>query len=185
MPTLILESLPLDLNKFISEFKVAEVVTSPNKIEDAENYNIFLAGSIEMGSAENWQQELIELLSKYKDINILNPRRDVWDATWKQSINNPSFKEQVNWELDGIEIADLVIFYFDPATKSPITMLELGMVLGQGDTDVIIYCPEGFWRKGNIEVLCDRAGKSAYLHYDKEEFLWHVEYYVNEHLIFS
>lgn len=163
---------------------MAEIVTAPNQITEQENYNIFLAGSIEMGSAENWQQKIIDLLSKYKDINILNPRRDIWDNTWEQSVKNKAFNEQVNWELDGIEMADLVVFWFDPNTKSPITLLELGVVLGQDETDVIIYCPDGFWRKGNVEVFCERVNRTAYLHKNQDEFLQHLEHYVNRFLQF-
>lgn len=163
---------------------MAEIVTAPGQIVEQENYNIFLAGSTEMRSAENLQQKIIELLSKYKDINILNPRRDIWDNTWEQSAKNKAFSEQVNWELDGIEIADLVVFWFDPNTKSPISLLELGVVLGRDETDVIIYCPDDFWRN-NVEVFCERVNRTAYLHKDQDSFFQHLEHYINEHLSFN
>ena len=115
--------------------------------------SLFLGGSIEMGKAEGWQQRLVTELSDYS-VTLFNPRRDDWDSSWVQSINNPQFYEQVNWELTAIDRADVVVFYFDPATKSPITLMELGLcVIGR---DVIVCCPDGFWRKGNIEVVCDR-----------------------------
>ena len=91
---------------------------------------------------------------------ILNPRRDNWDPTWVQSIHNPKFKEQVNWELDAINCASIVVFYFDPNTKSPITLMELGLAAGMvaagSLADIIVCCPDGFWRKGNVEIMCDR-----------------------------
>ncbi len=95
------------------------------------------------------------------DVVLLNPRRDSWDSSWVQSITNPMFLEQVNWELDHLErnlpnSSDIVFFYIDPNTKSPITMAEFGAVFRSGWA--IMCCPEGFWRRGNIEVMCLRAG---------------------------
>jgi len=115
---------------------------------------IFLAGSIEMGVADNWQTRVATDMAKY-DVVLLNPRRDDWDSSWRQSIDDPQFNEQVTWELDGLDNSDIVIFYFDPATKSPITLMELGLV-AHSFGHIIVCCPDGFWRKGNVEMVCDR-----------------------------
>jgi hypothetical protein len=32
-------------------------------------------------------------------ILVLNPRREDWDSSWIQSIDNPQFREQVEWEI--------------------------------------------------------------------------------------
>jgi len=116
-------------------------------------YRVFLAGSIEMGAAENWQDKLTGLLSD-TDGYILNPRRDDWDSSWEQSIENAQFRNQVCWELKAMELADRILMYFDPATKSPISLLELGMYCGSGK--LVVCCPDGFWRKGNVDVVCER-----------------------------
>lgn len=115
---------------------------------------VFLAGSIEMGAAEEWQERIIRELASSNGF-ILNPRRKDWDPSWKQEIDNAEFSEQVDWELNGLELADVVVFYFDPATKSPVTMLELGL-MAASDKSIIVCCPEGFWRKGNIDIVCHR-----------------------------
>lgn len=116
---------------------------------------IFLAGSIEMGKAEDWQAALVEQLSDL-DVTFLNPRRPTWDSSWKQSIDNPVFAEQVNWELDALEHADVIAMYFAPGTQSPISLLELGLFATSGK--LIVCCPEGFWRKGNVDIVCQRGG---------------------------
>ena len=116
---------------------------------------VFLAGSIEMGTAEFWQDKIVSGL-KDTGWTFLNPRRDDWDSTWEQKISNPKFFEQVNWELQGIEEAEHIIIYFDPNTKSPISLLELGFVAGSAPEKAIVICPEGFWRKGNVDIMCDR-----------------------------
>jgi len=114
---------------------------------------IFLAGSIEMGAAENWQVKVRNSL-KDKNVMLFNPRRDDWDSTWIQSIKNQQFNEQVTWELTSLELADIILMYFDPQTKSPISLLELGIHAQSGK--MIVCCPDGFWRKGNVDIVCDR-----------------------------
>lgn len=130
------------------------IIKPPQKIE-YKGKAIFLAGSIEMGVAENWQTKVEKSLAG-RDITILNPRRDSWDSSWVQSIDNPRFKEQVEWELSAQEKADYIFMYFDPATKSPISLMELGLFAKSGK--LIVYCPEGYWRKGNVDIVCERYG---------------------------
>ena len=143
---------------------MGKIYTPPTQIdeEDFINHMVFLAGSIEMDKAENWQKELSAELVKIPKLTILNPRRSHWDNSWKQEITNPKFREQVDWELDGIEYADTVIFYFDPNTKSPITLYEWGVVsqMVRLEKFVIMCCPEGFYRKGNVDITVDRAKKA-------------------------
>lgn len=112
---------------------------------------LFLAGSIEMGAAEQWQQRVVDFL-KDSHWTVLNPRRDDWDSSWEQKWENEQFREQVLWEIKAQEIADYILMYFDPETKAPITLLELGLF---ADSDkLIVVCPDGYWRKGNVEVVC-------------------------------
>ena len=127
-------------------------IKAPNEINDV-GYSIFLAGSIEQGKAEKWQDKIVRLL-KNEDVIIFNPRRDDWDNSWIQSIENPQFREQVEWELRAMEHADCILMYFDPKTKSPITLLELGLFADS--RKLIVVCPEGFWRKGNVDIVCLR-----------------------------
>jgi hypothetical protein len=136
--------------------KKAIEVQAPNEVVlDTEYVNVFLAGSIEMGVAEHWQKRVIDALSD-KPIRFLNPRRDDWDSSWTQDIHNDQFVEQVVWELTSLEQSDFVIMYFDPKTKSPISLLELG--LHAKEQKLIVLCPEGFWRKGNVDVVCEYYG---------------------------
>ncbi|MCC6551722.1 MAG: nucleoside 2-deoxyribosyltransferase domain-containing protein [Polyangiaceae bacterium] len=116
---------------------------------------LFLAGSIEMGAAEPWQAAFERALAT-RDVTIWNPRRDDWDASWKQSVDDPQFRGQVEWELEAQERADVIAMYFAPATRAPITLLELGLFARTGR--LVVCCPEGFWRKGNVDVVCRRYG---------------------------
>jgi hypothetical protein len=52
-----------------------------------------------------------------------------------------------------MDVADIIAMYFDGETKSPITLLELGL---HARDNLFVCCSEKFWRFGNIEVVCDR-----------------------------
>lgn len=128
----------------------------PKPIEIKAGYKaVFLAGSIEMGKAEDWQKELVEALKDEK-IAFFNPRRDDWDNSWKQTKSDPQFREQVEWELNALEKSDVVAMYLDPNTKSPISLLELGLYARTNK--LVVCCPSGFFRKGNVDVTCEKYG---------------------------
>jgi hypothetical protein len=120
-------------------------------LRDRSKKSIFLAGSIEMGLAEDWQNQLGEWLID-KNYNIFNPRRADWDSSWNQTYEDPNFNQQVKWEMNALEKSDYIIMYLDPQTKSPISLLELG--LHAASEKLFVVCPDGFWRKGNVEVVC-------------------------------
>ena len=133
-----------------------KIIKAPEHVEEGGTFlTVFLAGSIEMGTVEDWQAKVENELSDYDDevLRVLNPRRDDFDTSTEQSIDNPYFKEQVMWELAGLECANFILMYFHPDTKAPITLLELGLYADR--QAIIVVCPDGFWRKGNVEVICD------------------------------
>ena len=125
-------------------------IKAPHKYSSAPRPWVFLAGSIEMGKAVDWQTEVASALSQY---TILNPRRDDWDNTWEQSIHDVRFLEQVEWELEGLAAANLTLFYFAPDTFSPISLLELGLQAGRS-RPTLVCCPPDFYRRGNVEIVC-------------------------------
>jgi hypothetical protein len=141
-------------------------IQAPHPLKDDERVKIFLAGSIEMGKAEDWQKKIIEELSDYP-IQFLNPRRDDWDSSWKQTIEDKQFNEQVTWELDSLEASQFIIMYFDPNTKSPISLLELGIHACCNPEKLIVLCPEGFWRKGNVDIVCKKYGVKQVKDFDE------------------
>lgn len=142
-------------------------VIKPNSEKQEYNYHattVFLAGSIEMGTAKNWQLDMEKELSSF-DVVVFNPRRDDWDSGWFQEQKNDQFNHQVNWELNNIEEAKIIFFYFAPETKSPITLLELGLSINK--PRVVVCCPDGFWRKGNIDIVCARHSVPVYNNLDE------------------
>lgn len=130
-------------------------VKAPNDHSTYSLPKLFLAGSIEMGTARDWQKEVAEACSNL-DAVLLNPRRDDFDPDAGQTIENDYFRGQVEWELEALEEATAILLYFAPGTKSPISLLELGLFARTGK--LVVCCPEGFWRKGNVDIVCKRYG---------------------------
>lgn len=139
---------------------------APNSLKNDDRVKIFLAGSIEMGKAEDWQKRVVKELGEYP-IQFLNPRRDDWDDSWEQTIENKQFNEQVTWELDSLEESDFIILYFDPETQSPISLLELGIHACCNPEKLAVLCPEGFWRKGNVDIVCKKYGVKQVKDFDE------------------
>lgn len=128
-------------------------IKSPETIPETKDLKIFLAGSIEQGKALKWQEKVVEVLSE-TNVTLLNPRRETWDGSWDENKDNAEFRTQVEWELDALARANYIVMYFDPDTKSPISLLELGLYADSGK--LLVVCPEHFWRKGNVDIVCEK-----------------------------
>lgn len=140
--------------------------------------SIFLAGSIEMGQAENWQDDLVHQFHEF-NVAFYNPRRDDWDSSWQQTSTDVQFNEQVTWELIHIDKSDLCVFYFDHKTVSPITLMELGYAGGVGKSSVV-YCPKAYFREGNVKIFCDRYTIPVFS--DKEKFMEYLQSWLNQYM---
>ncbi len=127
---------------------MVKVLYPTDKVKKIET--IFLGGTIDMGNSVDWQAQVIKEL-KNETLTIFNPRRGDWDASWEEKEENPEFNHQVNWELSCLEKSDLVILNFIPNSKSPISLLELGLFHKK---QMIVCCPEGFYKKGNVDIVC-------------------------------
>lgn len=122
-----------------------------------DKFAVFLAGSIAMGRAPDWQKDVAAQLSEL-DILLLNPRREDWDSSWAQSADDPDLRIQVEWELAALDRADLILMYIHPETLAPISLLELGLYAGRAPEKLIVCCPEGYFRKGNVDIVCQKYG---------------------------
>ena len=144
------------------------IVTPPEYIGlNPKKISIFLGGSIEAGKARDWQQDIahhIENKEYSSAIELLNPRRASWDASWP--MDDPDHKElaeQINWELYYQDKADILIYYFATGTISPITLLELGTYAGHNP---LIYIEGGYKRHANVKITADHFGWEYYENHD-------------------
>lgn len=134
------------------------------EVNEAEYTRIFLAGTIDMGKSIDWQKATCDWFrarpqGKYI---LYNPRRDKG-----LSGEMSDFEHQVNWELEHLEKANLIIMNILASSKSPITLLEMGLHMRSGKLHVI--CEPGFYRYDNVRITCNRYGVPLY--HSMDEFL--------------
>lgn len=124
----------------------------PTSIDSTAFTTIFLAGTIDMGNSIDWQSALYREFSEKDGRYILyNPRQSDWDAS------RPGEMEyQVNWELSRLEESDYIIMYILEDSKSPISLLEMGLHARSGKMFVI--CGERFYRYDNVWITCEYYG---------------------------
>lgn len=132
-------------------------VRAPDPVPEDGRPKVFLAGSIEQGSAPDWQADVVEALEDL-DIILVNPRREAWDSSWPQDESFGPFREQVEWELEQIERADLVLMVFSAGTRSPVSLLEMGVICGSEPGKLVVCCEPDFWRAGNVRITGQRYG---------------------------
>ncbi len=130
--------------------------------------SVFLAGTIDLGNSVDWQSEVIGRL-RTADVgcNVYNPRRVVFDSFAAE------VEYQIEWELRRLDRADVKFFYIAGNSKSPITLMELGMALKDKShpatmcSHVIVVCPPEFYRYQNVEITCRYHGVT--IHHDMDD----------------
>lgn len=152
------------------------VINAPEYVGlNPKKISIFLGGSIEVGAARDWQTELIQHfgIQEYAArLEILNPRRAAWDASWPvDDPNHHELKEQINWELYYQDKADLIVYNFASGTISPITLLELGTYAPRNP---VIHVEDGYKRHANVKITADHFGWDY--HEDWDGFLKDIDH---------
>ena len=147
------------ISRYIHSFSTmaqhrSQVILAPSEEPPQGAKSVFLAGSTTKVDTVDWRVALSSLLSEM-NITIYNPHRADWDNTWREDVNFPPYRQQVEWELDKQEKADMVVVYFHPATQAPISLLELGLCARKRGK-AIVYCPEGYWKRGNVQMVCQK-----------------------------
>jgi hypothetical protein len=116
-------------------------------------FNIFLAGTIDNGDSTDWQKELINSINNIdlvQPVNIYNPRREEWPS----SDNHREIERQIDWELNHLEKADLIVMNILADSKSPISLMEIGLFAKE--KKLMVFCPKTFYRYDNVMMVCKR-----------------------------
>ncbi len=137
-----------------SSIQRENMIFAPNPVPNTGKKLVFLAGSIDKTSFIDWHTHIANALTNNENILLLNPTRFSWDSSWKLTADDHQFSEQVSWELEHLEKADLIVVNMLPESQSPISLLEFGLYAKSGK--VVVCCPEGFWKKGNVDMVCRR-----------------------------
>ena len=111
--------------------------------------SVFLAGTIDNGDSLNWQDKvIIELINLGVSCEVYNPRLEHWNP-------NPTKEElekQIEWEQDHLDSADVIAMVLLDDSKSPISLLELGLYANT--KKLIVFCTPNFYRFDNIRMTC-------------------------------
>lgn len=129
------------------------VINAPSREHRPARKSIFLAGTTSATGQQDWRQTLVQSLSQFP-IDIYNPSRPDWDATWREDFSDSRWAEQVEWELEMQDAVDLVVILFHGVTAAPISLLELGLCVRSGKA--VVCALDGYSKRGNVEAVCRR-----------------------------
>ena len=108
-----------------------------------EGLCIFLAGGI--SNCWNWQNHAAaQLLSSKVFDYVVNPRRKDFDVT-----NKLETSRQIKWEYKHLDECSHVMFWFTDDTVQPITLFELGKMIGT-DKKIYVGCNPQYERQLDV-----------------------------------
>jgi hypothetical protein len=109
-----------------------------------------------MGSGVDWQKDVADFFEKAPGNWVLfNPRQEFWDPSRENEMDY-----QVNWELSHLEQSDFIIMNILETSKSPISLLELGLFARSGK--MAVACDTKFYRYNNVKITCQKYGVHLY-----------------------
>lgn len=143
--------------QYISPAMGAAVIWAPGRpASDLDSRkSVFLAGPTNPTGEADWRETLTAALIE-EPIVIFNPKRTDWDSTWKEDFSDSRWAEQVEWELEMQDGADIMVVFFHKATLAPMSLLELGLCVRSGKA--IVCAQDGYSKRGNVEAVCRRYG---------------------------
>ena len=133
----------------------AQIIFAPARPQITGVKSIFLAGTTSKTVEADWRESLTASL-EHLPIAVFNPLRADWDSSWREDISFAPFREQVEWELEMQERADINVVYFGPNTDAPISLLELGLCARSGKA--IVACHPDYKKRGNVQIVCQKLG---------------------------
>lgn len=134
----------------------SQVIYAPSVQAPCGVKSVFLAGTTNKVDPTDWRETLSSSLSDVP-VTIYNPYRTDWDSSWREDISFAPYREQAEWELDMQMKADIVVIYFHPATQAAVSLLELGICMRVPEKAIVV-CPEGYWKRGNVQIVCEKFG---------------------------
>ena len=120
-----------------------------------DSRTVFLAGTIDNGNSFNWQEDIINRCQDL-DVTFYNPRRKQWTDNPLQS----QLEYQIKWEQEHLDNSDIIIMCLLDDSKSPISLLELGLYAQSGR--LIVFCNPEFYRYTNVKLTCQKYNIPLY-----------------------
>ena len=165
------------------DMKVIEAPNDTYSLREKKSVKVFLAGGI--SGCRDWQKEYIESIKSdfrfnSSDFNVTftlyNPRRESFN------IHEVAMREeQIVWEYNKLQEADIISFWFTNETTQPITLYELGKALGSGKK-IIIGMDEDYERYEDVRIQAELAGYDTPIINDIDRLSAYMLYMVREEM---
>ena len=144
-------------------------ITEYSKEAPLQKPVLFLAGGIT--NCPNWQEKIVNYL-KNEDIYILNPRRKNFP------IDDPNAsEEQIRWEFNALQLADIISFWFPKETLCPITLYELGF-WNNSEKPIIIGMDKKYKRKQDVIIQSKLIRDTVNINYTLKELAKNIIEYL-------
>lgn len=147
-----------EISKLIKEtsqkYKTISIDAPSNKKPIDNSVKVFLAGTIDADTgSEDWQHKICKRIedttnNKY-NITIYNPRREEFPDSGSSEV-----RRQIKWEHKHMDDADLIVMNILEDSKSPISLMEMGMYAESGK--LVVFCKTGFYRYDNVQMVCKK-----------------------------
>jgi len=108
--------------------------------------SIFLAGSMDHRQEHSWRDEII---GEFGSHHIFDPTHAQHD-----DLSNAELKHHIMWELEAMQQSDFILLNFLKDSKSPISLVELGLYAQSGK--LIVVCPQEFYKHNYVHILCEK-----------------------------
>lgn len=108
--------------------------------------SIFLAGSMDHKQEGSWRDTISAEFGAYSIFDPTNNNHD--------HLNTKEMKRHINWELDALQLSDMILLNFLPNAQSPISLVELGMYIRSNK--LIVICPQEFYKSNYVHTLCKK-----------------------------
>lgn len=132
------------------------IIVPPEQLLSTSEYPraLFLAGGIT--GCPDWQEEVLR--TNFHGWNVLNPRRPNFD------VSNPAMSdEQVDWEYDHLELADVILFWFAEKQIQPIALYELGS-WARSTKPIAVGCHPDYPRRWDVMKQLSRRRPGLPIH---------------------
>jgi len=117
---------------------------------------VFLSGNVT--GVPDWRAEVIERLKGYK-VLIFNPRC----GSDKDFV---SAEDQIRWEFDHLQKANILVFWFAKGSDSPMTLFEYGRYGINAMRPVFVGADKEYSRRSDVLIQMKLANKEWHLHGD-------------------
>lgn len=133
---------------------------------------VFMAGGIT--NCPDWQAELKRILmNKDRGLEgvLLNPRRKNFPMA-----DPTAAAEQIKWEFDGLNAADIILFWFSRGSDNPIVMFEYGThlyryVYEDSLPAIVVGCDPFYSRAKDVVIQTGLRSPNLPVHLDWDSFV--------------